>query len=47
MESDLREIIERLRNMAMAERDSNKAQEIKRVADDLYGVVMKMMDDGK
>ena len=47
MESDLREIIERLRNMAMVERDSNKAQEIKRVADDLYGVVMKMMDDGK
>ena len=47
MEADLREIIERLRNMAMAERDSNKAQEIKRVADDLYGVALKMMDDGK
>jgi len=40
-------IIERLRNMAMAERDSNKANDIKRIADDLYGVVMKMMDDGK
>ena len=40
-------IIERPRNMAMAERDSNKANDIKRIADDLYGVVMKMMDDGK
>lgn len=40
-------IIERLRSMAMAERDSNKANDIKRIADDLYGVVMKMMDDGK
>jgi len=47
MEAELMGIIERLRNMAMAERDSNKANDIKRIADDLYGVVMKMMDDGK
>lgn len=47
MEAELIGIIERLRNMAMAERDSNKAHDIKRIADDLYGVVMKMMDDGK
>ena len=47
MEAELIAIIERLRNMAMAELDSGKAQDLKRIADDLYGVVMKMMDDGK
>ena len=44
---ELRDIIERLRNMAMAERDSNKAQDLKRIADDLYGLMLKLMDDGK
>jgi hypothetical protein len=44
---EFRKIIERLRDMAMAERDSNKAQELKRIADDLYGLLMKLMDDGK
>lgn len=44
---ELRDIIERLRNMAMSERDSNKAQDLKRIADDLYGLMLKLMDDGK
>jgi hypothetical protein len=47
METDFREIIERIRNMAMVEHDSNKAQKLKRVADDLYQLMMKLMDDGK
>ena len=40
-------IIERLRNMAYSERDIEKAHAIKRIADDLYGIVVKNMDDGK
>lgn len=44
---EFRKIIERLRNMAMAELDSNKAQELKRISDDLYGLMIKLMDDGK
>lgn len=44
---EFRKIIERLRDMALAERDPNKAQELKRISDDLYGLVMKLMDDGK
>jgi hypothetical protein len=44
---EFRKIIERIRNMAMAELDSTKAQELKRIADDLYVLMMKLMDDGK
>lgn len=46
-EFQFRKIIERLRDMAMKELDSSKAQELKRISDDLYGLLIKLMDDGK
>lgn len=46
-EKELLKIIERIRELAFKERDMDKAHVIKRIADDLYGLLLKSMDDGK